>query len=302
MSAPASDGPLVHGLSIRSAVALPELHAGEVATNVWIRLDGLAPLQLEAQEGDSSCHATADEVRLFWRDVGTFLVRRGDEVVVDPAPGADERLLRAFLLGPVLAVLLHQRGRLVLHASAVSVAGEVVAFLGGPGWGKSTTAAALHARGHGVVADDVVALQMLAQRGPVVIPGLPQLRLWPEVSRAIGEVPERLPRVHPGLDKREMRVASCLSREPLALRRVYVLEPGDALEVEPLARQGALVELLRHSYGARSLHRVRTGSHFQQCASVASSVPALRLRVRRSLAGLTDLAVLIEEDLARPLR
>src|SRR2546426_9378375 len=37
-------------------------------------------------------------------------------------------------LGPVLAVLLHQRGRLVLHASGVALDGCAVAFLGGSGW------------------------------------------------------------------------------------------------------------------------------------------------------------------------
>ena len=77
----------------------------------------------------------------------------GEEVIVQI--GYVEPPLRTFLLGPALAVLLHQRGRLVLHAGAVAVNGRVAAFLGGPSWGKSTTTAALDRRGHGIMADDV---------------------------------------------------------------------------------------------------------------------------------------------------
>jgi serine kinase of HPr protein (carbohydrate metabolism regulator) len=66
-------------------------------------------------------------------------------------------------------VLLQQRGRLVLHASAVTVDLGVVAFMGGPGWGKSTMAAAMYARGHSIVADDVTAVRA-DKAHPVVHP------------------------------------------------------------------------------------------------------------------------------------
>src|SRR3989454_2089338 len=52
-----------------------------------------------------------------------FRSREGREIVVEPAPGVDAGTLRLFLLGPVRAVLLHQRGFLVLHASAVVLDG-----------------------------------------------------------------------------------------------------------------------------------------------------------------------------------
>jgi len=47
---------------------------------------------------------------------------------------------------------------------------------------------------------------------------------------------------------------------------------------------------------------VKTDSHFRQSASLASCVPVSRLRHRRSLATLTDVARFIEEDLAQPVR
>jgi hypothetical protein len=145
---------------------------------------------------------TAGEARLYWPDVGAVLLRHGREITLDPRLEWALDLLRLYLPRPVLALLLHQRGLLVLHASAVSLDGGVVAFLGHSGRGKSTTAATLHARGCAVVADDVVAVDLGASGGPAALPGLFQLKLWPDAVTALGESPEDLPRIHASEEKR----------------------------------------------------------------------------------------------------
>ncbi len=50
--------------------------------------------------------------------------------------------------GPGHGLLLHLRGMLVLHASAIGVGDQAVVFMGDKGAGKSTTAAAMIAAGH----------------------------------------------------------------------------------------------------------------------------------------------------------
>src|SRR5262249_58644811 len=127
------------------------------------------------------CRAAVDPLRLWWPDVATFRVWGGGGIDVEQVSGVEEPVLRLFLLGPALAVLLPQRGRLVLHASAVGIGEGAVCFLGGPGRGKSTIAAALHARGHGLVADDVTVVQLEGDR-PITFPRAPQLKLWPNVA------------------------------------------------------------------------------------------------------------------------
>src|SRR2546421_132869 len=82
--------------------------------------------------------ASDDGACRYLGGVGAFLVRGGREIVVDPAPGVEARVLRLSILGPAFGLLLHQRGRFVLHASAVASGGGVLAFAGGSGWGKST--------------------------------------------------------------------------------------------------------------------------------------------------------------------
>ena len=153
-----------YGLGIRSALSLPELTSGVASKTesgeVAIRLGpvGSPPAQLDPAgfgfwaAGDEACH--------FLEKVGAFLVRGGREIVIDPAPGVEERLLRLSLLGPAFALLLHQRGFLVMHASVVARGDRAVAILGKNGWGKSTIAGALYAKGYDLVADDVAAVQL----------------------------------------------------------------------------------------------------------------------------------------------
>jgi hypothetical protein len=291
---------LTHSLGIHSVLSLPELIAGETRADVIIRLGSVARPPSETASPGSCFHATDWEVYLFYDKVGAFLIREGREIVVEPVSGVEEHVLRLFILGPALALLLQQRGLLVLHASAVAVDGGAVAFLGGSGWGKSTMAAALHARGYDLVSDDVTAVYLEGD-DPMVLPGFPQLKLWPDVAVSLGKALDTLPRLHPQLEKRACRVVNELPHTPLPLSRSYVLDEGTNHTIEPIGKQDALVELIRHSYGVRLLQPVNARLHFLQCANLASKVPVRRLKRLRSLPALSALAQIVEEDLVQPV-
>src|SRR5919112_3237416 len=285
---------LAYGLSIRAAMPLPELVEetdGKVEGEVSIRFGPVhgPPVGISKKDGVRFSTA-AQEDYLYWQEVGSFLVREGREIVVDPSPGLEERMLRLFILGPVMSVLLHQQGHLLLHASAVRVSDEAVLFLGDAGWGKSTIAAALHDRGHGLVADDVTVLR-LEEGCPVVLPGFAQLKLWPEALVSLGDDPEKLPRCNPSFEKRARPVTREFSPNPLPIKRIYVLDKGSTPEILPLPPQRALVELMRHTYGALD---VGSSSHFLRCATIVNQVAICRLRRQNSLLQLPNLAQLIE--------
>ncbi len=288
---------VVYGLGVHSTVELPELVPGSAPPDVVVRLASIPGAPPDPAASGSVVHATPDEVRLHWPEAGTILVRHGREITLDPRPGADSDVLRLYLLGPALGLLLHQRGLLVLHASAVALNGGAAAFLGHSGRGKSTTAAALHARGWPVVADDVVAVDLSPPGTPVALPGFPQLKLWPDAITALGEGPESLPRVHPAEEKRARVVSAAAAPRPL--RRLYVLTDAASLELELLHGHAAVFELLQHSYIAAALPGLGSSSHLDQCARLAAAVPVRRLYRPRSLARLGVLATLIEADVER---
>ena len=130
-----------YGLVLHSEVALPELPPGGAEADVVVRV---GPVDVPAAASGEELYARADDgvARLYLRDAGACCVRAGREIVVAAAPGVDERLLRLLLLGPALAAVLRQRGRLVFHASAVAIDGGAVAFLGASGGASGTIARA----------------------------------------------------------------------------------------------------------------------------------------------------------------
>jgi hypothetical protein len=179
------------------------------------------------------------------------------------------------------------------------VDGGAVAFMGGKGEGKSAVAAAFHARGYGVVADDIVALDVGETAKPMMLPGFPQLKLWPEVAAQLGDAPETLARLDPQLEKRARPVARFFPRVSLPLHCVYVLDEGERPEVETLQPQEAFSELMSHSYALRFLGTAGiTASHFSKCARLVSSAPVRRLRRPPSLEMLPAVAQFVEEHLA----
>jgi hypothetical protein len=298
---------IAYHLTIDSALVLPELvPSGEASRTpeIIIRL-GVVEYPSAAPVIEKNClEATPQQVCFSWEQVGLFLVQNGNEIVIEPAPEVEESALRLYLLGPVFATLLHQRGFLVLHASAVAVNGRGVGFLGGSGWGKSTLAAVFQARGHALIADDVIAVDTSQDAAPCVFPAFPQIKLWPEAAEAIGADPQTLILLHPHFEKRARRVANTFTLEPYPLTRLYILAEHDRPEPEivRLPPQAALLELVRHSFLARLLSATGASeSHFRQCAGLVQRVPVCVLRRRRSLADLSDLAHTIETDLMLPV-
>lgn len=289
-----------YGLVIRSELPLPELLAAEGAADAEVRLGKVpwAPPLIEDRGG--TLWATPDEARISYQRLGSVLVRGGSQIVVEPEAGSDEGALRLLVLGPALAMLLHQRGLLVLHANAVSLNGGAIAFLGRAGQGKSTLAEALYRKSYSIVSDDVTAVRV-QDGAAAVYPGFPRLKLWPEVLSSMGDLQPELPRLRPWLEKLDRRAERGFSCEPLPLERVYVLSEGERQEVETIGPKEAFMELVRNSYPPVANLLEATGTapqHFHQCAELSRSVPIRRLKSRRSLSALPEMVRLLEEDSA----
>jgi hypothetical protein len=292
---------VVNGLAIRSDLLLPELvsHAAGIRADVVIRLGNVDHSPPQQPNSEGYVHLTLEDAYFFWEAAGAFLVRAGREIVVEPASGVEQRVVRTYILGSAMGVLLHQRGLLALHASAIAVSGRAVAFIGESGWGKSTMAAAMHARGHAIVADDIVAVSAESGGAPAAFPAFPRLKLYPETAASLGYDRGSLTVFDPEDERREYRVVGGFPQVPLPLYRIYVLAEGEGQEVETLHPQEGFMELIRHSYALGRLQAAgATAAHFHQCAQIAGMVPIYRLKRQRSLSALSDVARLVEEHVA----
>ena len=295
-----------YGLNIASDFSLPELQSSteNLEADLIIRrgkVDWSLPQPLESW---SYFHLDGDSAYLCWQVVGKFLVRAGKEIIVEPFANVEEQVIRLPLLGSVLAMVLHQRQFLILHGSAVAINDGAAIFVGAKGQGKSTMTATLYGRGHQLITDDVAALTVDDFGVHTLIPGFPQIKLWPEaVKAALGDEAETLRKIHPKVEKRARPTLERFSTTPLTVKKIYVLGTGTTPQIKPLQPQDAVASLIANSFipmllGKEFRRDRQTALHFHQCANLAKSLPVCRLERLRSLELLDTIARLVEEDLA----
>jgi hypothetical protein len=241
-------------------------------------------------------------VRLAYEDGTQFWVdRKQENVWATWATNSPLENAAAYLLGPVLGVVLRLRGIICLHASAVCIEDRGIALVGPAGAGKSTTAAAFAREGYGVISDDIVALE---NRGDnfLVMPAYPQLRLWPDSVEMLYGSPEALPRFMPGGEKRLLDLESQgaqFERRPLPLGAIYVL--GDrrqdpALYAEAIRPQNALLLLVADTYANKILDRELRAREFATLGQLVTKVPIRRVYPCEGRGKLEELCKFIHED------
>jgi hypothetical protein len=295
-----------YGLTIQSDLPLPAAPAAPGSPAVVIRR-GHVPAPRPSPSGEPvHVQSGGQEAYCSWERAGRFVVRGGREIVIDPAPDAEDAVILLAVLGTCLALLLHQRGLLVLHGSGVIIADRAVVFLGAKGAGKSTLVAALYAAGCPFLADDIVAIDPHAGSAPRVFPGFPLVKLWPDAVEASLRVdPIRLPYLAPGYDKRACLVAMPPGRLSFPLGGIYALADGPEPRLIPLPPREAVVELIRHSYAARFGQNLLSGTeaarHLEQCTRVMHAAPVYRCERPRSLRALPSAAAQILQFCQPPM-
>ncbi|UVK56959.1 serine kinase [Mesorhizobium sp. AR02] len=292
-----------YGLTIASDVALPELEPAEPAPADILIAIGTIDMPKPSPETATIFRFEHDRQYLAWHAVGAFLISDFGRIDIEPAPGVDDALLAFPLLGPVMALLLHRRGLLVLHASAVAVAGRGAIFMGDKGAGKSTTASALIRAGHELLTDDVVALDLAKPETPMIVAGFPQIKLAADAAAAIslGRAEVR-PQVHPQIEKMQHRLHGAFSNGTVPATRIYVLERGQRAGITALPGIAALPAIIKFSYVTRFGRAALSGDfaalHFRQCSAIANHVGVFRLEVPTGLDRIGEAVELIETDLA----
>lgn len=241
-------------------------------------------------------------IRLAYEDGTEFCLDRKQEHVWATWPDtASLENTTAYLLGPVLGLILRLRGVTCLHASAVAIEDRSVAFVGAPGAGKSTTAAAFARQGFGILSDDIVALAE-SLGAFQVLPGCPYLRLCPDSAKMFHDPPEALPRIVPDGEKRRLALGNEGARfesHPLRLGAIYLLgslRPDPAPYVETVRAQAALLSLVADTYGNKILNRDLRAQEFGVLARLVEDVPVRRVFPHSDLSRIGDLCRVLRED------
>ena len=281
----------IYNLCIASELNFPGL----------IEIEGKADANIKFGKVDNAIVTQAESNKAFvgiLPDICKLWIYNGEEIIIEPEKDVDKSVIRTAILGPILCVLLRQRGLLVIHASCININNKGVAFMGGSGWGKSTLATAFHTKGYDVLTDDVLPIKVEKNQA-VVFPSYPQFKLCPDAATSLGQDTKNLLPVSTNSFKVAYKLDKGFQQHPIPLQQIYVLDKGSEHKIIRLQPQETFVELMRHSRAMKSVTEQQFfAEHLHLCSELIKNVRFSRFTRKPSLADLPKLMELVEEDLA----
>ena len=295
-----------HGLCIKSSIKFPELLEEEfddLNSDLTIEIGKIDYSKSNIfSEGifrvSTRFVRTKDSIFLIWNEINVCEISNGNRIIVNFECKIEDNFLRAIILGPAFGILLHQQGRLVLHASVIEVNGGAAAFIGDNSMGKSTTIVAFSYHGHPLIADDVLSIEFDDNLVPWVFSSFPRIKLWPESIELFLGNSDQFPRVHSESEKRSCHINNFKSVK-LPLKWIYIIERDKKLVINNLSPKESLIELIRNSYCANIFKDTDEFSNLSQYANIVKHVKIKTLNIVDSLEGLDLIVKLVETDVLK---
>jgi hypothetical protein len=254
----------------------------------------------EPGEPGDPLEVVGDRALVRYPDAWALLVEAGCDVTVEWRGAGEPPSWLVDSWAVTLAML--QRGHLCLHATLVQIGGRAVALAGAAGAGKSTTAVALHGRGHTVVVDDVVVIDQ-RDREAWVLPYRRPVHLAPDAARALAVDVAAAPEVdaasgkHAWLPDASGTDASVAGADAVRLDGIVVVErngdePVSAVDVHGAAR---VPLVMNHAGRVHTAPRVMGWPRcFAAVTALCAHTPVLQVRRPTTTWSVAEVAARIE--------
>jgi hypothetical protein len=220
---------------------------------------------------------SADSFLLWFDGFGRYVVSADGATVGCERDSASRDHQERFLFAQALPLAAALQGFELLHAGAVCVEGQAAAFAGAAGVGKTSLVTRLVARGAAFVTDDRLALQR-GSDALIAHPGPPLVAVGDEDSALLDLAARLGPEI--GHSEKTHFLIETVAR-PLPLLKLYYLEPGPGLAIEPLDAGDA-----RAALGSGAVPyvtgRERLERHLEIAQLLEASVSQYRLEVPRT--------------------
>lgn len=188
----------------------------------------------------------SDDLFLHWEGIASYRSVAGKVLEVESYTD-ENAVLSLFTVSEALGMILFQRGYYLLHASAVKIGEKAFVFMGSPGAGKSTTAAAFVKAGCQLISDDLTAITFDADNKAYVVPAYPQLKIWENTVNGLGMSSQHLNRVSEGVNKFALTPRDSFPDDNLLLGGFYFLHKArNKPKISPMALMKIPAETLKH--------------------------------------------------------
>ena len=277
-----------------------------ITSEIRLRLPAATPadtgpnLHIRRARVPKTLKESDDRIVRHMDGVFSFSIEAGQEITVDPAPNADIDFMRSIIQGELVAAALRQRGLLVLHASCVANDQGAVAFVGLPGWGKTTLATHFLQRDFRLLTDDV--LPICTEPGvSKAVPAHPGARLRREVGRELYDNFDDFEDIHERTTKKRVDLSEHFTKEKKDLKKIYVLEGEfkSGNRIKNIKKSNQIFEIMRHTWANHLLSSPRSrSSHLKRAKTIVTNTNVSVLERKKSIDRIEQLITLLENDLS----
>jgi len=300
----------LYGLSLRSSIELPCPVAERERVSADVDLIECTEILRAPQQERTffredafwRCTLFADgSAHVLWKEHFEFMVLAdGKQVLWRKLQEVPQEVFLTYFLGQVLSYCLLARGIEPLHATAIVLGEQAIAFVGDSGHGKSTLAATFLQRGYPLLTDDVLALEFRDER-VWARPGIARVKLNPDSADVLLS------------GRRSIQMNRFTSKMifPLngpqhhsrvtPLQALYVLPPRASrsrISIRRLAGQAAFFPIIQNTFNDTVLHAFRLKQQFIFADKLTRMVPISRLSYPRRMDLLPAVADAILADIS----
>lgn len=183
----------VYGLNVKSEILIPELTVleddkrNDIDVNICYKPMDSDIKMMRMFQGKK---ANYEKQKMWFHidNLATYCISNGNEVAIELCENADHQLVKVYILGSVMGLILLQKNRIAIHGGSIVMNNKGYIFTGDKGAGKSTLTTALRKKGYDFVADDVAAIK--EGKTSMIYPGFGYQKLCHDTMLKLGYDPE----------------------------------------------------------------------------------------------------------------
>lgn len=269
----------IYGYNVESDIKIDAYETEFIQPEVTIKFGTVNKKFIEQKKEWIYVSKKANHLIFYINKIGSFDIKSGKSIIIEPDEGVLNIDLRAYLLGFAFGFLMHQRGVFPLHGSTVDMGGFCLIFVGYSGAGKTTMALGLVERGFHLLSDEVSRIGSIKSINHVYPSDMSQrISKDTAIHMGIDYDPEKY--ILNRMDKFYVADRNRHSHDPKPLAAVIEIYPSDVSETSliQLDKHDALNVLIKHSYGQEVMSLYADlGEHLRFCSKLAKVVPVYRL-------------------------
>ena len=295
----------VYGLSIESEMLIPELMILDIKEreniDVTIKFHNVKNKIKKSIDDGKIAEYNHTDMWFYIKNIAIYHIFNGDTVYIEPCKDTNYEIIKTYILGSVLGMVLLQRNIVAIHGGAVAIDGRGCIFTGGKGAGKSTITTSLRKQGYKFISDDVCSIA----DGVInkISPGFARHKLCEDTMMNLGYDISKFVSCTP--DDKIKKYNVPLTDEfidyeaPLEYIFEICVDDVDKVQIEEIIGESKLNSLIENIFKIEMIYYAGgiTPTYFKKCVDIAKHVKYYKITRPRDIFSVEEQISLVEEIL-----